>query len=149
LVARRLAVVAALVAVLLVWMVRIGRELYGRPGVGVGGYIELALTSLVGLLLLWGLLHRDEEVRLFTAFLVGFGCLYQGLTMLPVITHAIALTEPPTAVARPSVAAIVGLGGGALTLHQQFSDAATPVPEQRAHRRPGRRWRPIRRSGAT
>jgi hypothetical protein len=150
-VARRLAVLAALVAVLLVWMVRIGRELYGRPGVGVGGYIELALTSLVGLLLLWGLLHRDEEVRLFTAFLVGFGCLYQGLTMLPVMTHAIALTTLPTAVARPSVAAILGLGGGvlAVTLHQQFSDAATPVPEERAPRRPGRRWRPIRRSGTT
>jgi hypothetical protein len=100
--------------------------------------------------LLWGLLHRDEEARLFTAFLVGFGCLYQGLTMLPVMTHAIALTTLPTVVARPSVAAILGLGGGvlALTLHQQFSDAVTPVPEG-AQRRPGRRWRPIRRSGAT
>jgi hypothetical protein len=150
-VARRVAVFAALVATLLVWTVRIGRDLYGRPGVGVGGYIELALTSLVGLALLWGLLHRDEEVRLFTAFLVAFGCLYQGLTMLPVLTHAIALTTLPTAFARPSVAAILGLGGGvlAITLHQQFSDAATPVPEQGAHRRVGRRWRPIRRSGAT
>jgi hypothetical protein len=150
-VTRRVAVFAALAATLLVWMVRIGRELYGRPGVGVGGYIELALTSVVGLALLWGLLHRDEEVRLFTAFLVGFGCLYQGLTMLPVMTHAIALTELPTAVARPSVAAILGLGGGvlAITLQQQFSDAVTPVPEHDAHRRPGRRWRPMRRSGAT
>jgi hypothetical protein len=148
--ARRVAVFAALAGTLLVWMVRIGRELYGRPGVGVGGYIELALTSLVGVVLLWGLLYRDEEVRLFTAFLVGFGCLYQGLTMLPVITHAIALTTLPTLVARPSVAAILGLGGGVLviTLREQFADAIRPARESESSRR-RHRARPIRRSGAT
>jgi hypothetical protein len=148
--ARRVAVFAALAGTLLVWMVRIGRELYGRPSVGVGGYIELALTSLVGIVLLWGLLYRDEEVRLFTAFLVGFGCLYQGLTMLPVITHAIALTTLPTALARPSVAAILGLGGGvlAITLREQFADAIRPARESESSRR-RHRARPIRRSDAT
>jgi hypothetical protein len=67
------AVAAALVATLLVWAVRIGRELYGRPFVGVTGYLEIALTSVVGAALLYGLRHRDRGVRLFTAFLVAFG----------------------------------------------------------------------------
>ena len=57
--ARRMAVLAALAAVLLIWAVRIGRELYGRPTIGATGYVEIALTSLVGLALLYGLLNRD------------------------------------------------------------------------------------------
>jgi hypothetical protein len=147
---RRVAVFVALAGTLLVWLVRIGRELYGRPTVGVGGYIEVALTSLVGVILLLGLLYRDEEVRLFTAFLVSFGCLYQGLTMLPVMTHAIALTTLPTALTRPSVAAILGLGGGvlAITLREQFADAIRPARENESGQRRDRA-RSMRRSGAT
>ena len=124
--ARRTAVVAALVASLLVWVVRIGRELYGRPGVDAGGYIEIVLTSLVGTGLVYGLLHRDEGVRLFVALLAAAGCLYQGLTMLSVLTHAVALTELPTAPARLAVAVLLGLGGGvlAITLHERLGGGA-------------------------
>ena len=149
--ARRMAVLAALAAVLLIWAVRIGRELYGRPTVGATGYVEIALTSLVGIVLLYGLLHRDGEVRMFTAFLVGFGCLYQGLTMLPVLTHAVALTALPTPVARVAVAAILGLAGGllAITLREQFADCTVgPASEPEADRRRHGR-RPMRRSRAT
>ncbi len=123
-VARRIAVAAALAATLLIWVVRIGRELYGRPSVGVTGDLEIALTSAVGVALLYGLLHRDQGVRLFSAFLVAFGCLYQGLTMLAVLTHAVALTVLPTLLARVAVAVILGLGGGvlAITLGEQFGD---------------------------
>jgi hypothetical protein len=126
-VAGRLAVGGALAATLLIWTVRIGRELYGRPKVGVTGYVEIAVTSLVGVGLLYGLVHRDRGVRVFTAFLVGFGCLYQGLTMLGVLTHAVALTVLPTPAARLAVAAILGLGGGvlAITLREQLGDSAT------------------------
>jgi hypothetical protein len=119
-VSRRVAVVAALGAVLVIWAVRIGRELYGRPSVGITGEVEIALTSLVGAALVYGLVRRDEGVRMFVALLAGFACLYQGLTMLPVLTHAVALTALPTPVARIGVAAIFGLGGGvlAVTLRQ-------------------------------
>lgn len=108
------AVRLALVATPLIWAVRLGRELYGRPDVGVVGYLEMAGTSVVGAALLYGLLRRDREVRIFTAFLVGFGSLYEGLTMLGVLTHAIALTALPTIVARVAVLLILGLGTGAL-----------------------------------
>jgi hypothetical protein len=132
--ARRTAVLAALVGMLLVWMVRIGRELYGRPSVGVTGYVEIALTSLVGVVLLWALLHRDEEVRVFTAFLVSFGCLYQGLTMLPVLTHAVALTRCRrrlrTLVSRRS--SVSAAACSRFTLREQFADAVKLATEKEA-----------------
>jgi len=108
------AVALGIAATLLIWAVRVGRGLYGRPQVGTIGYLGLALTSAVGLALLAGLLHRDRDVRVFTAFLAGFGSLYEGLTMLPVLTHATALTELPSGMARVAVALILGLGAGAL-----------------------------------
>jgi hypothetical protein len=125
--ARRVALGGALAATLLIWMVRIGRGLYGRPSVGVTGYVEVALTSLVGVALLYGLLHRDRRVRVFTAFLVALGCLYQGWSMLGVLTHAVALNMLPTRLAQAAIAAIFGLGGGvlAITLREQFSGRAT------------------------
>jgi hypothetical protein len=131
-VVRRVAVGAALVGALLVWTVRIGRELYGRPGVPVTGYVEIALTSLVGLVLLYGLLHRDRGVRLFTAWLISFGCIYQGLIMLPVITHAVALSVLPSPVSRLAVPSILGIGAGllAITMREQFAGA--PAPRQAA-----------------
>jgi hypothetical protein len=97
-----------------IWAVRIGRELYGRPTVGVIGYLSIALTSVVGLAFLVGLLHRDREVRLFTAFFVGFGSLYEGLTMLPVLTHATALSALPSTLVRVCIVVFFALGTGAL-----------------------------------
>lgn len=120
---RRAAVAAGLAAALLIWMVRIARELYGRPEVSWGAQLDIAFTSLVGVAFLAGLLHRDESVRVFTAFLLVFGCLYQAWAMLPVLTHAVALTVLPTRLAQGAVAAIIGLGTGMLviTLREQFS----------------------------
>ncbi|MGH2934278.1 MAG: hypothetical protein ACRDL2_07155, partial [Gaiellaceae bacterium] len=108
------AVALALPGVLAVWALRISRELYGRPGAGAIGWIEVALGCVVGVALVWGLLRRDRAVRRFTAFLAGFGCLYQGLTMQAVLTHAVALTLLPTAAARLLVVLSLGLGAGAL-----------------------------------
>ena len=148
--AQGVAVLVALVVTLLVWAVRIGRELYGRPGVGVTGYVEIALTSLVGIALLCGLLNRDQPVRLFTAWLASFGCLYQGLTMLPLLTHAVALTVLPSFGTRITVAVILGLGGGllAITMREQFADdvdeRTTDAKAETKHTP-----RPIRRPGPT
>ena len=109
-----LAVALGVAATLLIWAVRLGRELYGRPDVGPAGYLAAALTCAVGVALLVGLLHTDRDVRLFTAFAAGFGSLYEGLTMLPVLTHSTALSVLPSGTARVMVALILGLGAGAL-----------------------------------
>ena len=123
---RRAAVAAAVAAAFLIWTVRIARELYGRPGVSWSADLDIAFTSLVGVAFLVGLLHRDESVRVFAAFLLVFGCLYEAWTMWPVLTHAVALTVLPTAVAQAAVAAIIGLGAGmlAVTLREQSSAQA-------------------------
>src|SRR5581483_3606800 len=111
----RTALVAlALAATPVIWAVRIGRELYGRPNVPAIGWIEIALTSAIGAALVYGLVNRDEGTRVFTAFLVGFGGLYEGLTMLPLLTHAIALSDLPSGVARVGEVLILGAGTGVL-----------------------------------
>ena len=98
----------------LAWALRIGRELYGRPDVPIVGDVEIALTCAVGVGLLYGLTRRSESARVFAAFLVGFGGLYEGLTMLPVLTHSVALSVLPSLFARASAALVLGGGGGVL-----------------------------------
>jgi len=124
--ARRVTVAGALGAMLLTWLVYVARELYGRPTVSPGGYFDVGLTSVVGIAFLWGLLHRDEGVRVFVAFFAGVGAFWKGITLLPVFTHATALTVIPTPLVRVAVAAMLGLGAGALAiaLQQRLGDAA-------------------------
>jgi hypothetical protein len=105
-----LVVPIGLVAIVLVWVVRVGRELYGRPNVETGAYADVALTSLVGAGLVYGLLHREQRVRLGVAFLAAAGSLYEGWTMFPVLTHAVVLSELPTSVARLAVVTMLGFG---------------------------------------
>ncbi|HEY2542879.1 MAG TPA: hypothetical protein VGH92_07465, partial [Gaiellaceae bacterium] len=107
-------VVLALAATAAVWALRVGRELYGRPTVPVVGWIEVAVTCLVGVLLLFGLTRRSAGTRVFTAFFVGFGALYEGLTMLPLLTHAIALNALPNLLARILEVVVIAAGIGAL-----------------------------------
>jgi hypothetical protein len=107
---------AAFAVVAAVWVLRIGRELYGRPEVGTGGYVQVGLTSAFGAVLLCGLLNRNSDVRVVTALVAGLGALYQGLTMLAVLTHSMALTALPTVVAKTCVAASLGLGAGLLAI---------------------------------
>jgi hypothetical protein len=112
----RLIVPAALLATLLVWAVRVGRGLHGRPDVKIGGYADVTLTCLVGIGLVYGLFHRDLDVRRFVVLLVGAGSIYEAWTMFPVLTHSLALTELPTSVARLAVATILGLGAALLAI---------------------------------
>jgi uncharacterized membrane protein len=104
----------ALTAAAAVWAIRVGRELYGRPTVPVVGWIEIAITSLVGCLFVFGLTRRNAGTRAFAAFFVGFGALYEGLTMLPVLTHAIALNALPSLLARIVEGIVIAAGIGAL-----------------------------------
>lgn len=99
---------------LLTWALRVGRELYGRPGVPAIGYAGIGLTCVVGVALLYGLVNRSEGTRAFTAFLAGFGALYEGLTMFPLLTHAIALSVLPSMFARAAEILVLGAGSGVL-----------------------------------
>lgn len=107
-------VVLAVAAAAAVWAIRVGRELYGRPGVPVIGWIEIGITSVIATLCLVGLTRRDPGMRVSTAFFVGVGALYEGLTMLPVLTHAIALNALPSLLARILEAIVIAAGVGVL-----------------------------------
>jgi hypothetical protein len=104
----------ALVATAFVWTIRIGRELYGRPGVPAIGYAEIAVTCAVGAVLVFGLVSHKAGTRVVAAFFAGFGGLYEGLTMLPVLTHAVALSALPTGVVRAAEVVALGSGAGVL-----------------------------------
>jgi hypothetical protein len=104
----------ALATVVIVWALRIAREALGRPTINWEAWLTISLSSLVGVLLVLGLRHIDQGIRVFTALLAGFGATYQALTMLPVLTHAIALTLVPTSVARIGVALAFILGAASL-----------------------------------
>jgi hypothetical protein len=110
----RATVAVGAMAALAVWSVRAGRELYGRPGVGASGYLTLALTCAVGVLLLAGLASRDRGTRLLCAFLAGTGAVYQGLTSLPAFTHAVVLSVLPSTPARVGLALAFALGTATL-----------------------------------
>jgi hypothetical protein len=112
----RLIVPAALLTTLLVWAVRGGRGLHGRPDVEPGGYVDVALTCLVGAGLVYGLMRRTRDVRRFVVLLVGAGSIYESWTMFPVLTHSLALTELPTSFARLAVATTLGVGAALLAI---------------------------------
>jgi hypothetical protein len=103
-----------LAAVAATWTVRLGRELYGRPDIPVTGWIGIELTCAIGAALLFGLTRRDGDARAFTAFFAGVGALYVGLTMLPLLTHAVALSALPSSLARSLEVVVIGSGVGTL-----------------------------------
>ena len=110
--ANRLTLCAAVTVTMLVWLMRVARDLYGRPTVEAGAYLHIGLTSAVGVLLVYGLLHRNSDVRVVTLLLVGLAGLWQSLTSFAVLTHSTAFTVLPTPAVRAAVAAAFGLGAG-------------------------------------
>lgn len=142
--ARRRAIVTtglALLATVAIAIARIGRELYGWPLVDGLRYAAIVVTCIVGALLVYGLTLRDREIRLFVAFLVGFGSLYQGLTFLPMLTQALPLTVLPTAVARACVAMILGIGSAAVALSALEQGGDHSLSRRRVRTTPPRRQR--------
>jgi hypothetical protein len=139
---RRATTATTFAAVIVIWAVRIGRELYGRPDISWGAWLDIAFTSLAGIAFLAGLLHRDQRVRLFTAFLLGFGCLYQAWTTWPVLTHAVALTALPTKAAQAAVTAIIGLGAALLVIGAREQRSTREEPPRDSSRKKGGRSSP-------
>ena len=92
-----LALTAALVA-------RLGRELYGRPGVPVTSLVLAAVSCVLAFALLRALLTTRGERRQLVALLIGGLALYQGLTLAPTLTKGIVLAALPANVERAAVA---------------------------------------------
>lgn len=110
LVARVLAV-AALAAFA---VAAVGRELHGRPLVSALQLIELAfMLAFVA----WGLRRvLWQHPGYFTYFVIAFAALWQGLELIPTLTHGYVLIAEPAFVARLCAVICLGCGAGVLAL---------------------------------
>jgi hypothetical protein len=108
---RRLVRILALIAVPAVIVGRVGRELYGHPGVALAQMIDLAATGLLGVLLIAWLLRgrRWEPAALIASVLA----VYEGVLLLPTLERGFVLAVDPAVIERSaaSVCLAAGLGG--------------------------------------
>jgi hypothetical protein len=88
---------------------RAGRELYGHPTVSFWQIADLAATGVFAFLVIVALTRRRGwEIG---ALATGAGGVYEGVALLPALTHGYVLSALPAAVER--LAASVSLAGGA------------------------------------
>lgn len=121
-----LALAAALVA-------RLGRELYGRPGVSVTSLVLAAVSCVLAFVLLRALLTARGERRQLVALLIGGLALYQGLTLAPTLTKGFVLAALPANVERAAVATALACAVATLAVGM-FAEAFERV--RRAARTP-------------
>jgi hypothetical protein len=96
--------VLAVVALGAALIARLGREFYGRPGVPASSLVVVALSCLLALALLGGLLKGRGERRQLVVLVIGGFALYQGLTLVSVLTKGVVLAALPATVERAAVA---------------------------------------------
>ena len=102
----RLANLLGVVALVALSLIAIGRELHGRPGVGVLQVIELvAVLALTIAALVRILRGRAGYVLLL---MIGAATLYAGILTLPTLTHGYVLMALPPFIIR--IAAVLCLG---------------------------------------
>jgi hypothetical protein len=116
-----------LLVALAVALATLARNLHGRPGVSAFGIAELAVTlAFTG----WVIRRAVAgQAGFLTSFVLAFVALWEGITLLPTLTHGYVLLALPAFVGR--MAAVICLGGGlalllaALRLSEDPSDVGT------------------------
>lgn len=106
----------ALAAVAVV-VARAGRELYGRPEVGVSTYVSVAIAGLLAALCAYDLVRARSELRILIAFVVGVAGLYQGAVLLPVLGHGLVLAAIPGNLERAAVSLTLAAGAATCLLY--------------------------------
>jgi hypothetical protein len=97
-------VVFPVVALTAALVARLGREFYGGPDVSATSLFVVALSCLLAVVLVGGLLRGRGERRQLVALVIGGLALYQGLTLAPTLTKGIVLAALPADVERAAVA---------------------------------------------
>jgi hypothetical protein len=121
--ARSLAVAALIASA----VVAVGRELHGRPGVSVLGVITLAIILALVVLGLRRVLFQDAGY--FTYFAVAFLALWEGLQLLPTLTHGFLLAALPPFTARGATVITLGCGIGLLLIGFRLVDRHAPTDD--------------------
>ena len=116
-------VVLSVVALAAALIARLGRELYGRPVVPTVSLAVAALSCLVAVALFGGLLAARDERRQFVVLIIGGFALYQGLTLVSVLTRGVVLAALPATVERAAVATALACAAATLAV-VLFAEAA-------------------------
>lgn len=132
-------VVLSVVALAAALVARFGREFYGRPEVPASSLVVVALSCLLAVALLAGLLAGRDERRQLVVLVIGGLALYQGLTLVSVLTRGVVLAALPATVERAAVATTLACAVATLAV-VLFAEAAerarqavpTPVVTRRA-----------------
>jgi hypothetical protein len=119
---RRMARALALVAVAGVAVAGTGEELHGRPGVSYGQYVLLAVVLGFAAWALQRLVRRQEGW--FGYFVIALAAIWEGASLIGVVTHGFVLIALPALLAR--VAVVICLGAGAALLPVVFRLAELP-----------------------
>jgi hypothetical protein len=102
-----------------------GRQLHGRPAVSALQLIELALMLAF---VAWGLRRvLWQRPGYFAYFVIAFAALWEGLELIPTLTHGFVLIALPAALARVSAVVCLGGGGGLLTLVFRLAERRDPA----------------------
>ncbi len=105
----RLARVLGVTALIALAVVSIGRGLHGRPNIGVGQLIEMAIILAF---VAWGLRRMSRKrPGYFAYFLISFVALWEGVSLLSTLLNGFVLVALPATVAR--IATVLCLAAGA------------------------------------
>jgi len=110
----RVARVLAVAALASIAIAAVGRQLHGRPVVSALQLIELALMLGFVAWALRRVLWRRPGY--FTYFVVAFAALWEGLELIPALTHGYVLIAAPAFVVRVCATICLGCGAGLLLL---------------------------------
>lgn len=103
----------------------VGRQLHGRPMIGAGQLILLAVVLVFFGLLLWRVVSgRVGYFLLFTVFICS---LMGDFELIPTLLHGYVLMALPAAVARAAATICAGCGAALLPLTVRLSAAPEPV----------------------
>jgi hypothetical protein len=111
---RQMARALGLVAITAFMVAAAGEQLQGRPNVSIGQLVVLALELAFAAWALWGLVLGRHGW--FGFFLIALAALFEGATLIGVLTHGYVLIALPPFVARLAVITCLAAGAAMLPL---------------------------------
>src|SRR5262249_26366418 len=104
--------ILALVALVAIAVVAIGRALHGRPNVSVTQWLELAAVSVFIAWALGRVLAR--KAGFFVYFVIASVAIWEGFNLLPTLFHGYVLIDLPAFVAPAGTGGFLRLGADAM-----------------------------------
>ncbi len=125
----RVARVLAIAALLAFATAAVGRQLHGRPA---GSALELVELALMLAFVAWGLRRvLWQRPGYLSYFVISFAALWQGLELIPTLTHGYVLIAVPAFAARACAVVCLGCGAGLLLLVLRLAERPDAVAREK------------------